>query len=302
MALSTYVLGEPAPRDGWLISEWDQGFSPTEWQADNVYEEVAATVFELDTTGHSDPYAGAEVQSSVTATTGTWAWHAKAPDMVPGTVFGLFLFQADWRHPRLEFDFEIVGDDPTTIELVTHMAMADGRKQTAVRKVKLDFDPSAGFNLYEIFLDGSSATFRINGSVAATFDRQDFGGYWRTGEVRSYINLWVADAPGWAGLLDPNTLPIRAEILSAGWQPNQISWTGTAGADHFRSGPLADILDGLSGADQRYGEAAVRKNRMGRPSASATACSLVFRPPFARPMRRPRPLFWPAGLRPCGAP
>jgi hypothetical protein len=34
------------------------------------------------------------------------------------------------------------------------------------------------------------------------------------------------------------------------------------------------------------------KNRIGRPSVSVTACNFVFIPPFVRPIRRPRPLFF----------
>ncbi len=44
------------------------------------------------------------------------------------------------------------------------------------------------------------------------------------------------------------------------------------------------------------------KNRMGRPEASATACNLVFIPPLVRPIRRPRPLFSTAGLKPGDVP
>jgi hypothetical protein len=47
------------------------------------------------------------------------------------------------------------------------------------------------------------------------------------------------------------------------------------------------------------------KKRIGRPSASVTACSLVFMPPFVRPIRRPLcspgPPFSTEGWSPCGA-
>src|SRR3546814_15054318 len=43
---------------------------------------------------------------------------------------------------------------------------------------------------------------------------------------------------------------------------------------------------------------AVMKKLIGRPFASVTACSLVFMPPFVRPIRRPGPPFLPkAGCR-----
>ena len=48
------------------------------------------------------------------------------------------------------------------------------------------------------------------------------------------------------------------------------------------------------------------KKRSGRPSASLTACSLVFMPPLVRPIRRPLwslgPPFSTAGWSPCGVP
>ena len=42
------------------------------------------------------------------------------------------------------------------------------------------------------------------------------------------------------------------------------------------------------------------KTLMGRPSASLTACSLVFKPPLLRPISRPRSPFQPAGSMPYG--
>ena len=51
---------------------------------------------------------------------------------------------------------------------------------------------------------------------------------------------------------------------------------------------------------------AVMRSRIGRPSASATACSLVFMPPLVRPIRRPLwspdPPFSTAGWSPCDVP
>lgn len=264
MTLTTYLLEQGEP-DGqaWLISNWDQGFaSPTEWQADNVYQEGESTFLQLDAGTINEPgtnqFAGAEIQSNVEASTGTWSWQVKAPEMVPGAVFGMFLFQADWGNPRLEFDMEIVGDDPTKIEIVTHMAMADGRVKTVYRIVQLDFDPSADVNDYEVSLDGTSATFRINDEVVATFDKEDFGGYWRSGEVRSYTNLWATQHSAWAGTIDPATLPIRAEILDSGWGSDvvaAVNWIGTPEADHYRGTALDDTLGGADGADLLHGEA-----------------------------------------------
>lgn len=45
---------------------------------------------------------------------------------------------------------------------------------------------------------------------------------------------------------------------------------------------------------------AVIEKQIGRPFASVTACSLVFMPPFVRPIRRWTP-FLPQGWTPCGA-
>ena len=80
----------------------------------------------------------------------------------------------------------------------------------------------------------------------------------------------------------------------------------------YNRGALESILNGLTetntasyagyGEDQWCGRAeAVIKKLIGRPFASVTACSLVFMPPFVRPIRRPGPPFLPAGWTPCGA-
>ena len=265
MTIKLYTIDQQQPsEDSWLISSWDSGqsYGFNTWDPSNVQQAANGTVLlTLDRTPSSfvsRPYEGGEIQSRVTASTGTWTWTAKSPDMVPGAVFGMFLFQADWRDPRLEFDIEIVGDDPTVVDIVTHMAMADGQIRSALRRVDLGFDPSDGFNRYAVSLDGSSATFKVNGSVVATFDKEDFGGYWRTGEVRSYVDLWATGAEGWAGEIDPDTLSIRAEVRSAGWSPEIIEadrWTGGVRANDRHGTALADRLDGRGGADELHGEA-----------------------------------------------
>ena len=65
MALNTYVLGQDELTDGWLISDWDQGLSPTEWRADKVYPNRCVTFLHLYVEGISIPdsrrFAGCEM-------------------------------------------------------------------------------------------------------------------------------------------------------------------------------------------------------------------------------------------------
>ena len=57
--------------------------------------------------GAPRPYQSGEIQAVQSASTGTWGWTAEVPDLVSGSVFGLFTYRADhFRDPWIEFDFE----------------------------------------------------------------------------------------------------------------------------------------------------------------------------------------------------
>jgi beta-glucanase (GH16 family) len=155
MTINTYTIGQSHdPNDSWLLSNWGAGQTLNmDWQADNVTRQSdGTTVLTLDRTGTAAgrPYAGAEIQSSDADTSGTWEYIAKAPVMVDGAVFGMFLYQADWRDDWLEFDFEFVGSDTTEVQVTVHMEDPNGQHIAAGKVIELGFDAAKEFAKYTI--------------------------------------------------------------------------------------------------------------------------------------------------------
>ncbi len=217
------TLGESRGEASWLISEWDAGQSArVRWVTQNVRPTADGGVELLLDAAPDDaarPYQGGEIQSTGSSATGTWGWLAQAPEMIDGAVFGMFLYQADWRNdPWLEFDFEFVGSDTTHVEINIHMEDAAGRHITlknGPRVVDLGFDAAKRMHLYEIKVDEASASFSIDGEVVAILNANNMpGNVWYGGELISLVDLWAA-APAqeaWTGEWNYNGTPLVARI------------------------------------------------------------------------------------------
>ncbi len=219
--INTYTAGQAHnPNDAWLLSNWGAGQTLNmEWQADNVSKQAdGTTVLTLDRTGISKPYAGGEIQSADADTFGTWEYIAKAPQMVDGAVFGMFLYQADYRDDWLEFDFEFVGKDTTEVQVTVHMEDPSGKHIAAGKVVDLWFDAAQEFARYTISVDHDSAEFFINGRQVAQFTARDMpDGQWDTGPMKSYVDLWSADSryTGWTGTWTGQNLPLKGYVWDA---------------------------------------------------------------------------------------
>lgn len=224
----------------WLVSTWDAGQSNImTWSQDNVrFNSDGSADFILSEapSGSSRPYLGGEIQSDEVATTGTWSWTAKAPDMVDGAVFGLFLYREDhWNDPWLEYDFEFVGGDTTKVELNIHMEDANGNHislEQGPTVVDLGFDASQREAHYEVTVTETSATFRVDGEIVGTFDASDMpGGVWYTNPMKSFVDLWaVAPAQeAWAGEWNYPGSPLVATVESYEIRPGEYttSFDGT---------------------------------------------------------------------------
>jgi beta-glucanase (GH16 family) len=90
-----------------------------------------------------------------------------------------------------------------------------GRHITNLDKTVIDlgFDASAGFHTYDIVLTGTSAVFRVDGEVIHEFTAEDMpGNVWRTGELKSVVDLWAADAryDKWTGHWTDPGVPLWA--------------------------------------------------------------------------------------------
>ena len=289
-ALHLYELGQPKNADSWLISDWGAGqTSNMNWSDDHVQVAADGSVELLlgrAVEGASRPYEGGEIQSNEVATTGTWSWTAKAPEMEPGAVFGMFTYKADWKNqPWVEFDFEFVGADTTKVQLAIHMEDVNGRHITLTPEatersiIDLGFDAAKGYHTYEVSVTEKDATFFIDGQAVATFSGADMpGGVWQIGPMKSFVDLWSVSSgqEAWAGKwVDPGhdlvasvqTADIRAGEFGSAYVPvieepvveeptspvdddgDDLLVVGTAGDDTLDGGAGDDALDGQSGAD-----------------------------------------------------
>lgn len=237
----------------WLVSEWDAGQSYlVGWNPDNVKRQSNGSIeFTLDRAepGDTRPYDGAELQSLAAASTGTWTWMAQTPDMVDGAIFGMFLYQDDYRtQPWREYDIEFVGENTSQIRLAVHFLNEKGQHVTlkAPSIIELGFDASKSMHLYGITLTSTDVRFTVDGVVVESFDASDIQGeVWDPGPLNGLTDLWVAapeQAP-WSGTwVDPGRpLVARVDAFSL---PSDSAFVG---------GANADTLIGTSGVDQLYG-------------------------------------------------
>ncbi len=211
--------------EAYLVSDWPAAQSGrTIWSPDNVFFHQDGS-FDLALTqapaGSWRPYLSGEVASVETGTYGAWTWNAQVPRMVSGAVFGMFTFQANASDPRVEFDFEFVGADTTRLELNVHMAGPDGKNVSLAGgpfKVQLGFDAAAAQHSYAVLVTDGAAVFTIDGKIVAAFGPEDMtNGVWRSGEMRSYVDLWAVSNDGiqnWAGVWDGSGVPMLATVAA----------------------------------------------------------------------------------------
>lgn len=229
MTLTPVPLGGVTPipatlgEESYLISDWPAVQTRRViWSPDNVIFHPDGS-FDLRLSeapaGSPRPYLSGEVASVETGTYGTWTWNAQVPQMVAGAVFGMFTFQANPADPRIEFDIEFVGSDTTRLELNVHMAGMDGKNVSLAGgplKVDLGFDAAAGVHSYAVTVLEGKAVFTIDGQVVAAFGPEDMtNGVWRTGEMRSYVDLWAVSDDGmqnWAGYWTGDGVPMEASV------------------------------------------------------------------------------------------
>ena len=261
------------PTNRWIVSDWPAAQSSrTLWSPDNVTFHAGGEGFDLTLSrapdGSTRPIASGEVATAATASEGTWEWQVQLPDMVSGTVFGMFLFQADPTQPRLEFDIEFVGADPTELELFIHMQDDAGQMHRLLggpRTVKLPFDAAEGVHTYTITVKEDEAIFLADGVEIGRFGPDDMPeGVWRTGEMRAYTDLWAVSPGGqeyWAGAFTYPGTPLVARVVDMNAPgdalplpvpPEDGTIIGTAGDDDLFGTPDDDRIDGREGNDVIY--------------------------------------------------
>lgn len=248
-----------------LVSTWDAGQSYlTSWSGENVRlleDERIALILNRSHDSAARPWLGGELQSEAAFTTGSWSWMAQAPRMVDGTVFGLFLYQDDYRvQPWREFDIEFVGGDTTRIHLAVHFEDGAGH-HVSLRQpmiVDLGFDAADAPHVYEIEVTEKAAFFRVDGRAVARIGPEHVeGGIWDLGPLASLADLWATppELTPWAGQMaqPPDRLTAYVENIRL---PSDSTVFGKGGADDLRGTSGEDLLYGFGGNDTLRGGAA----------------------------------------------
>ncbi len=258
------IAAASAPTETWMVSDYPATqTSRLRWSPDNVIWHTDGTfdlVLAAAPGGSDRPFVSGEVATTATAMTGTWEWTLQAPDMVSGSVLGMFLFQADPHAPRVEYDFEFVGDDTTQIELNVHMQNAAGQNvmlEGGPRTVDLGFDGANGQHTYTIEVTGTSATFLADGRELATLSADDMvGNAWRVTDMRAYVDLWPVSPGGqeyWAGAWSYPGSPMVAKVTDMGMVGGGGSGGGGLPPSGLIGNDLANILAGTIGNDLMEG-------------------------------------------------
>lgn len=263
------------PEDLYIVSDWPAGqTSRIQWSPDNVVFHDDGTfdlILRESPEGAQRPYTSGEVASVETATYGKWEWQVQIPEMVSGSVFGMFLYQADHRSRRLEYDIEFVGDDTRSLEINIHMQDEAGHKHFMIGgpiTVDLPFDAAQGMHSYEIEVLENQVVFRVDGEEIGRYGPEDMPqGVWRTGEMRAYTDLWAVNPGGqeyWAGVWPNPTEPLVAKVglmdgpADNGPLPDPVpepepvpdgTILGTDGDDELVGTDGDDRIDALGGDD-----------------------------------------------------
>ena len=228
-------LGAAIPELGrdWIVADWPAGQTKImDWSPDMVRRGPEGVHLILDRNpqhaeGDKDsrPWLGGEIQSNGAAETGIWRWRVRAPEMVDGAVFGMFLYRADHDgDPWREYDMEFVGAGTTQLEINIHFEDASGKHVSLADTqggpviVDLGFDAAQGFHDYEIEVLPQRAIFRIGGKVVGDFGAADMPqGIWSDGPLKSFVDLWAASPAqaAWTGAWRDPGRPLIATIAGA---------------------------------------------------------------------------------------
>lgn len=256
--------------DKWLVSDWDAAQSPLlGWNPDHVRQNPNGSfevILDKAAPGDNRPFDGGEFQSIAAATTGTWTWMAQVPDMVDGSVFGMFLYQDDYRtQPWREYDIEFVGRNTSRFQIAVHFEDENGHAGLKQRTtVDLGFDASEGMHLYGITVTKKHAVFTVDGIEVATVDAKDIDrGVWDPGPLNSLTDLWIVPTrmENWAGAWDYPGRPLVAHLDAVSLPSDSVriggpkgdSLKGTAADDQLYGNGGNDRLNGRGGADIAFG-------------------------------------------------
>ncbi len=248
----------------YIISNWGASQSRVmDWERDNVsVQPNGSVIFALERESDGS-YSGGEWASKQAMILGTVSWTLQAAPIEQGAIEAMFLYQADWKDPRCEFDWEFV-KNTNQVMMVVHMATPNGRISEA-KTIDLGFDASHGIHTYDIRLDGISATYLVDGKPVGIFDKTDMESTWRADPVIAYTSIW-ADDNGWAGVWKGLASPMEMTLHDAQLRPGDLkgprailgdktenTLSGTNGADLLEGRGANDFLKGGDGNDRLNG-------------------------------------------------
>lgn len=162
---------------------------------------------------HLRPYNSGALASSDSHFHGYFEADIKAANGA-GLVTGFFLHRAD---PRQEIDFEITGDDPTSVLLNVYFNPGDAGTSGAYGyrgspcRIPLGFDASTGFHRYSIEWRPDTITWAVDGRI---IHRR---GSWDPTPVphlpmKLHFNLWAPRSRELSGYLQLGDIPAQSKI------------------------------------------------------------------------------------------
>lgn len=209
---------------GWGMASWGfdgnlSEFTPTMIQLDNSICEISIGLKKqpANTEYPNAPYWGGELfNENKTSQYGKWAVRMKS-NSPKGVVTSFFLAHYEWNNDYTnliessEIDIEFAGRNDV-IELAIHYSDKNGNliHVTPVPKIKLEFDASKDFHLYEIEVTENHIRYFVDKKqVYEMNDKVVLAEMEHPLDTR--FNYWVSDASEWVGNFDSSKLPLVAQ-------------------------------------------------------------------------------------------
>jgi endo-1,3-1,4-beta-glycanase ExoK len=181
--------------DGWSNGDWMSGL----WKREQVQETPEGVVFTVQKAepGAPKPYKNAEMRTKPSFQYGYFETRMRTPKGL-GLISGFFTFdlgvgERKWQ----ELDVEILGRDPTKVEMNIHHT---GKTET--KTLPLGFDASDGFHTYGIEWRRDRVLWYADGKLIHS-TRGKKGVPIPIAPQQIYISLWNSERLyGWAGGMD----------------------------------------------------------------------------------------------------
>lgn len=155
------------------------------------------------------PYWGGELRTQADFVYGKFETRVKFA-RAPGVIASFFTFhdRPGWQRKWQEIDIEYVGhpDKAKSVQLnlITHDDPTVEERKTAEVDAELDFRPADDFHVYAFEWEPGVVRFYIDGQLVLT--NTEDAKILRDPQ-KLMMNLWVSEAPEWAGAMDGSTAP-----------------------------------------------------------------------------------------------